>query len=41
MSVRGRSLEEGGPDGSLWKSLDMGMHGKLDNACGDRNGEEG
>lgn len=41
MSVRKRSLEEVGPDGSLWKSLYVGMHGELDNACDDRNGEEG
>lgn len=29
MSVRGRSLEKGGPDGSLWKSLDVGCVGSL------------
>lgn len=38
-SLRGRSLEEGVLDGSLWKSS-HGMCGELDNACGDRNGEE-
>ena len=41
MSVRRRSLEEGGPDGSLWKSLDVVMHGELDSACDGRHGEEG
>lgn len=29
MSVRGRNPEKGGPDGNLWKNLDMECVGSL------------
>ena len=40
ISVRGRNLEEGEPGGSLEKSR-YGIHGELDNAYGNKKGEEG